>query len=570
MLTELRISNFALIDQLHLVFSEWFQVFTGETGAGKSLLVDAVVLLTGGRPSAEQIRTHADEAVIEAAFSLPCTHEVFDRLRELDFLHEQGEEIIIRRVISRSGRNRIYVNGHLASVQTLQELTESMLDIHGQHDQQSLLSVKTQLAALDGFGKLHEMKSEYEKHYSSWCFNEQTLKDLVDKAEKIKQQEEFLQYQYQELESANLQVGEEESLMLEYRRLQHAGRLGELAEEAYQTLYAGEQSILERLRMVQGGLRDLAEIDSAKGSWLPLCEGADVQLRELADGLRDYRQEVDLDPERLEAVNERLAKLQWLKKKYSSNIQELIERTSELKDELEAISQSDTRMDELKKQAHLEYQVALRVSGQLTKKRKQAAKELETRIKFELDALGMDRVQFRVAVEPLEPKTTLNLSGADRAEFLLSANEGEPLQSLNRVASGGELSRMMLALKTVLAEADHVPVLIFDEVDSGVGGAVASSMGDRLRQLSQYHQVFCITHLPQIASQATGHYLIWKDVIQKRTVTNVKLLNQAERQDEIARMLGGPKITKAVRETASEMLDVGVKSHKPSASSSGS
>lgn len=569
MLTELRISNFALIDQLHLVLSEGFQVFTGETGAGKSLLVDAVVLLSGGRPSTDQIRTHAEEAVIEAAFSLPDTHEVFDRLRQLDFLDEQGQDVIIRRVIARSGRNRIYVNGHLASVQILQELTESMLDIHGQHDQQSLLFVKAQLKALDGFGKLQEIKSEYEKHYSSWCFNEQALKDLVDKAEKAKQQEEVLQYQYEELEGATLQVGEEESLMQEYRRLQHAGRLAELAEEAYQTLYAGEQSILERLRLVQGGLRDLAEIDSTKDSWLPLCEGADVQLRELADGIRDYRQEVGLDPDRLEAVNERLAKIQRLKKKYNANVQELIERTGELKSQLESISQSDTRMDELQKQVALEYQAALRVSAQLTKKRKQAAKALDTRIQSELDALGMNRVQFRVAVEPLEPKTTLNLNGADRVEFFLSANEGEPLQPLNRVASGGELSRIMLALKTVLAEADHVPVLIFDEVDSGVGGAVASSMGERLRRLSHYHQVFCITHLPQIASQATGHYVIWKDVVQKRTVTHVKLLNQAERQDEIARMLGGPKITKAVRDTASEMLEVGAKSHKPSAPPSG-
>jgi DNA repair protein RecN (Recombination protein N) len=554
MLTELRISNFALIDHLHLEFSKGFLAFTGETGAGKSLLVDALDLLTGGRASANHIRSQAEEAVLEAAFVIPGQSFLAIKLREEHILPPGESELIIRRILSRSGRNRIFLNGNLTSLQTVQEVGGALIDIHGQHDQQSLLAPAAQLEVLDMFGQAKGLRIQCRNAYGEWRAKQENLEKALAEESQWKSQKEFLQFQYQELQDAHLQIGEDDALAQEYQRFKHARQIGELAEQAYQALYGGDQPILEQIQIVKRCTDELGEIDKTVTHWNQLCEAASVHLQELAEGLRDYRQDLEYDPARLAEIDSRLAKLQQLKKKYGATLKELVEKTICLGQKLEDLSQSRERIEELNQeiaQAHLRLED---LAKELSRVRHQAAEMLEQRIEKEFSALGMDHFQFRVEFGGALKEGDIGQTGMDRVEFLLSANPGEPLHPLAKVASGGELSRVMLAIKTVLAEADQVPVLVFDEIDTGIGGKVAGVIGERLQTLAQYHQVFCITHLPQIASQATTQYLIQKEVVKIRTVTLAKALKEVERENEIARMLGGQKITQTVRQAAAEML----------------
>ncbi|TAJ29678.1 MAG: DNA repair protein RecN [Nitrospirae bacterium] len=554
MLTELRISNFAVIDSLNLEFGGGLHVLTGETGAGKSILVDAIALLVGGRASADQIRSDAEEAVLEAAFSLPAESSLAVRLRESGVLGPHDSEIIIRRVLSRSGRNRLYLNGSLTPLHVIQTLAGTLIDIHGQHEQQSLLSGEAQLDALDAFGHLKELRRAYAERYERWQARQRELDEAVRVAAERDSREEFLRFQHGEIEEADVKPGEEEALLAERLRLNHAERLGQLADEAYEGLYVAEASVLGMLGTVQNKLKELGAIDPAAADWTAPCDSATVQLRELAQSVRDYRQGLEHDPDRLTQVEERLDRLQRLKKKYGGTVEALLARAQEIKRDIEAMDQSEAYVAGLREQVLQEHVLASALATQLSHGRTKAAAKLEGRIKEELAALRMDRTRIKIDVARDVGDGALGSTGCDRVAYLFSANEGEPLQPLARVASGGELSRVMLAMKSVLAETDHVPVLIFDEVDAGIGGAVAAVMGRRLRALADYHQVFCITHLPQIAAQAGTHFVVEKAVVKKRTVASVKQLDRAGRESEVARMLGGVAITKSVRQTAAEMI----------------
>ncbi len=554
MLTELRISNFAVIERLNLTVEPGFQVFTGETGAGKSILVDALTLLVGGRASVDLVRSDAEEAVVEAAFSLPATLPVVERLREAGSLGPGETDLIIRRVVSRTGRNRIYVNGNLTALHILQSLGGTLIDIHGQHEQQSLLSAHAQLDVLDEFGHLKDLRREYTSQYDQWRASQRALEEAVRVAAERAQNEEMIRFQYRELVDADVRQGEEEALTAEHHRLSHARRLGELGREAYELLYASDTAILSGLGAVRERLRELSSIDPSSGDWAVFCEGATVQLRELAHRLRDYQEGLESDPARLGVVEERLDRLQRLKKKYGGSLQSLLARVEELKKQIQELEGSDTRTAELSQRVAEAHARLEALANRLSDGRARAARKLETRVKEELTALRMDRTRLQIGVEQDQDESGFGPTGRDRVEYLMSANEGEPLQSLARVASGGELSRVMLAIKTVLAETDGVPVLVFDEVDAGIGGAVAAVMGQRLKALADYHQVFCITHLPQIASQAGTHFLVEKSVVKKRTVTGVRRLDEREHREEVARMLGGLAITQAARDTAAEMI----------------
>jgi DNA repair protein RecN (Recombination protein N) len=553
-LTELRISNFAVIDHLSLEFADGFQVLTGETGAGKSILVDAIALLVGGRASVDQIRSDADEAVLEASFSLPQNGPLTDRLREQGLLAQEETDLIIRRILSRTGRNRIYVNGNLTPLHQVQGLAGTMIDIHGQHEQQSLLSTQVQCDALDAFGHLRDLRQAYFAAYEQWKARQRDLEEAVRIVSERNEREEFLRYQYRELEEAGLRPGEEEGLTAEHRRLSHVQRLGQLAEETYELVYGADASALGHLGAVHDRLHELEAIDPDTGAWKELCEGATVQLRELAQRCRNYRDGLDHDPARLAQLEERLDRLQRLKKKYGGSEAAMLARMQELKREVEALESGEARLAELRELVSREYACVEALATQLSAGRVKAAAKMEARVQEELVGLRMDRTRLNITVISERDDEALGPTGRDRVEYLFSANQGEPLLPLARVASGGELSRVMLAIKTVLAETDHVPVLIFDEVDAGIGGAVAAVMGRRLRALGRYHQVFCITHLPQIASQAGAHFTVEKSVAKKRTVTNARRLDRAGREEEIARMLGGLAITKAVRQTAAEMI----------------
>jgi len=554
MLAELRIVNFALIEQLSLQFQSGFTVLTGETGAGKSLLIDAIALLVGGRASTDQIRSGEDEAQLEAAFHLPDTHPLLQRLRLHEIIGQNESELILRRVLSRSGRHRVYVNGSLCPLRVLEELGGTLVDIHGQHEQQSLLATAKQLDALDAFGRLFELRGRYEQAYQGWKELRTQLdalqRDVVDRARR----EDMLRFQAQEIEQAGLLPDEEERLRSERQRLVHAHRLRELAHEAHAELQADEQGVLTRLGRIGRVLAELAQTDPAMGDCEQAAAESAIQLKELAGRLRDYVQQLEADPDRQAVVEDRLDLIQRLKKKYGGSVEAVFVTGRQVQEELQLLDNREERTAELTARLDEEARRLRTLAQQLSKKRIEAAKRMTTLVEAELVALKMEQAIFQVTVSSDESAEGLGPAGRDRVEFLLSSNPGEPPRPLGRVASGGELSRIMLALKTVLAEMDQVPVLVFDEIDTGVGGAVAAAMGTRLRKLGAFHQVFCITHLPQVASHAEHHLLVEKGLESQRTSTSVRALKGMGREEEIARMLSGLTITKKVRETAAELI----------------
>lgn len=555
MLSELRIVNFALIEQLSLQFQSGFTVLTGETGAGKSLLIDAIALLVGGRASTDQIRSGEDEAQLEASFHLSDSHPLLQRLRSQDIIGQHESELILRRVLSRSGRHRVYLNGSLCPLRVLEELGGTLVDIHGQHEQQSLLAPVKQLDALDAFGRLYEIRGRYEQTYQGWKELRTQLDALQHEGVDRARLEDMLRFQAQEIEQAGLLPDEEERIRHERQRLVHAYRLRELAHEAYVELQADEQAVLSRLGRIGRTLAELAQTDPTMGDCEQAATESAIQLKELAGRLRDYAEQLEADPDRLAVVEDRLDLIQQLKKKYGGSVEAVLATGRRVQEELQLLDNREERTAELTARLDEGARRLRTFAQQLSKKRMDAATRMTTLVGEELVALKMEQAIFQATVSSDESDEGLGPAGRDRVEFLLSSNLGEPPRPLGRVASGGELSRIMLALKTVLAEMDQVPVLVFDEIDTGVGGAVAAAMGTRLRKLGAFHQVFCITHLPQVASQAEHHLLVEKGQESQRTSTSVKALKGMGREEEIARMLGGLTITKKVRETAAELIE---------------
>jgi DNA repair protein RecN (Recombination protein N) len=435
----------------------------------------------------------------------------------------------------------------------LEALGGTLVDVHGQHEQQSLLAAAKQLAAVDAFGSLEPMRALYETAYREWRELERHLDDLRRTGGDRTRLEELLRFQVGEIEQAALSADEEGRLQAERQRLGHAHRLRELAEISYAELQGDERGILMQLARLGRSLAELGETDPAMKDCEPLVREAAIQLKDLSGRLRDYADDLDADPARLGLVEDRWDLLQRLKAKYGGSVETVLAAAARARGDLEAMEDHANRSADLMKRLEAAHRVMSDKAEQLTKKRREAAKRLTALVARELSALKMAHTAFEIVVTPQEPDGC-GPTGRDRVEFLLSSNIGEPPRPLSRIASGGELSRVMLALKTVLAESDHVPVLVFDEVDTGVGGAVAAAMGTRLRNLGAYHQVFCITHLPQVASQAEHHLLVAKGQKGKRTTTSVTLLTGVGREEEIARMLGGETVTNKVRATAAELI----------------
>lgn len=554
MLTELRITNFAVIETLSLTINSGFTVLTGETGAGKSLLIDAVTILVGGRASSEQIRFGEDEAQLEASFEIPSSHPLLDRLRGQEILGPRDSHLVIRRIIARSGKNRVYLNGVLTPVHMLEDFAGTLIDIHGQHDQQSLLSNAAQLDVLDAFGQVRELRDQYRAIHQEWVHTRRARTEVATTAQQRAQQEDLLRFQRQELEEAECRIGEEEALQTERQRLGSSGKLAELVSEAQERIQGDGHGVLSNLVLAERILNELAKIDPEMGSTARLAAEAKVLVKETADSLRSYEERVDVNPERLLAVEDRLAVIQKMKKKYGGTIEAVLNTYSHVKDELERLSRVDDQLADYDRLIHQQHAKIVDLAEGLSERRAEAAKRLTKMVKKELDALKMSSVQFVVHVAQSDLDDVYGPDGIDRVEFLLAANAGEPLKPMSRVASGGEISRLMLALKSVLAKIDHVPILIFDEIDTGVGGAVAATIGKRLRALGQYHQVLCITHLPQVASQAEHHVYIEKSEHNGRTVTNLRVLTGVKREGEIARMLGGERVTPKTRATAAELI----------------
>lgn len=543
MLREIRVKNFAIIDELALSFSPGLTALTGETGAGKSIIAGSLGLALGGRANAEMIKSGQTEAVIEAFFEIR-NHPV---LEELGIDSTDG--IIIRRVISTSGKSRAYVNGSMVTVQALSALGETLVDFHSQHEHQSLLSPETQLQIVDAFGGLGTQKEAFQAIYSEAHELSRRIETLRQGVRERERRIDLLKFQVSEITSSGPVAGEDRELDEERAILANMGRLRELAETAYESLYSADGSGLERVGAAVSAVREIAGIDPHANGISKGMEEAVAILEDAAHEVRSIRDRYQPDPERLDRVEERLDAIRTLKKKYGETIDEILRFRDEAQAELELLEHAEESAAELEEELKAK-EIALReAADKLTKGRKKAASRIEKAIHPILEGLALEHARLNVQIRDVAPSPT----GADAVELYFSANAGEPPKPLHKVASGGELSRIMLALKCVLREASGVPVLVFDEVDAGIGGATAISVAERLHELSLSHQVICITHLAQIASMADAHYLIEKAATDSAVCVNVNELTGRARQEEIARMLGGT-VTAASLSHAKEII----------------
>jgi DNA repair protein RecN (Recombination protein N) len=564
MLKELSIKNFAIIDQLRVEFAPGLNVFTGETGAGKSIVVDALSLALGERASVDLIRSGFQEAVVEAAFELTnrIAADVTALLSEQGIEMDPGGDLIVRRVLSSSGKNKVYINGSLANLATLAAVGANLADIHGQHEHQSLLSLERQMEMLDTFGGLGALRDEVTAEYRRLLNIRKDLAELQEGERDRAQREDLLRYQKNEIEAAQLKSGEDEELADAQKVMANAEKLTSLSAMVDDALYSADGSVLANLKKAINGLNELIEIDSSLAAARDLCESGRAQIEEAAREVTSYHNRGESDPQRLEQIGDRLDLIQKLKKKYGKTIEEITVFGTKASVALERMERSTEEIENLKSGIQ-EIKFGLTdKANQLTKKRKEAARELEKKVEAELNHLGMKKTTFTLKITQEPGGDTfdglkLGPRGADRVEFLISPNAGEEPRSLAKIVSGGELSRIMLALKTILVEGDSIPTLVFDEVDAGIGGAVAEEVGKKLKRVAAKRQVFCITHLPQIASMAGSHYGVTKSVKKDRTNTEVRLLDKQERVDEIARMLGGKTITEATVRHAEEMIEQG-------------
>jgi DNA repair protein RecN (Recombination protein N) len=549
MLSDLIIKNFAIVEQLHVRFQAGFNVLTGETGAGKSIIIDAVNLLLGGRARGEVIRTGTEEATVEAVFEVSPTSLLHQRLVEMGL--EDGDELLVRRIVARSGKNRIFVNGSPIPLAQLRELTPLLVNIYGQHEHQGLQRVETHLPLLDSFAGCQVEVAAYVLAFARKTEIAEQLLQL-DQAERERQQRlDMLNFQRQELADAQLQAGEDLALEQERLLLQHAGRLSEASHGGYQRLYADQGAVCEQLAAVADALAALQRIDPLLGELGESLNAALYTVEDVATQLRDYAQKISFEPQRQAQVEDRLAQLKTLKRKYAPTVEELLAHLQKLDQELDALQSIDSRRKEL--QQHLGQAVAeLQAKGALlSAKRADAAAVLARRVEAELADLAMTRARFEVRLFPLEKPSA---AGFETGEFYLAANPGETSQPLARIASGGELSRIMLALRRSIPHGDTVRTLIFDEVDAGIGGEAASAVGEKICRLGEDLQVLCVTHLPQVAAFGHHHYRVAKEEVAGRTRTDLTLLQGEPRVLEMARMLGGAQITERTLDHARELL----------------
>jgi len=559
MLKELNIRNLAIIDDLRVSFADGLTVISGETGAGKSIIMEAVGLLQGDRATTDWIRSSEDAAVVEALFDIGSRPGLQEKLESLGF--ERQEEIVIRRIISRTGKNRAYVNGSLATLSALSLLGESLVNICSQHEHQSILNPEHHRAILDRFGNLEDPGQGYRGLYNRYRDVEERIQSLEKKREERLRTEEFLLFQLKELDDGEIQKGEDEALQAERTVLAHGRTLREQAEASFASLYSDEGAVLERLSYAISNIKDIYRIDSNVKALLEQVEGAYYALQDAAIRLRDYGEEILLDPDRIEKIEERLEYLNRMKRKYGGTLESVLKKRDLLKEELQALSNTESDLEKSRAEKLSLQPILLEKAKYLSEGRKSAASVLESQVEKELGGLRMENISFRVFFhkgyrESTDPGT-LTPWGADEIEFFLSPNTGEELKPLNRIASGGELSRITLAIRRVLAEKSDVRTMIFDEIDSGIGGAAAELVGRKLREASSHHQVLCITHLPQIAGFGENHFLVEKAVSGGRTKTTMRQLTEEERLQEMARMLGGVTVSDKAREHAREMLKSG-------------
>ena len=555
MLRALRVSDLAIIDEVELTLEPGFNVLTGETGAGKSILLEALELVLGERADIDLVRGGAEEAVVEALFT-EVPQAVADALAAAGLKAGERSELVVRRVLQASGRSRAYVNGSLAPATLLREIAPLLVRIYGQGDDEALRRVESHVDLVDAIGGLGTTVAEMRRRYARLTAAHDALAARRNATAHLAERLDLLRYQQDELAKANLAPGEDEILAAERTRLASADRLGALAGATEQAIYSEDGAVVEQLGRALSGLREAERIDRALEPARKLLESALAELEDAGRSLGRYLQELAPDPARLASVEDRLAEITRLKRKYGNTLDDVLRRRDEIANELTTLASGDESLAPLEAEVEAAQRDATEWAKRLAVERRRVARQLERSLTVELHALAMDGARFEVRFADLESRP-LGPTGRDEVEFYLSANKGEEPRPLARVASGGERSRIMLAIKSLGAADEHQATLVFDEVDSGVGGAVAEVVAKKLQQLGRRRQVLSVTHLPVIAAYGDHHLAVTKQVVDARTVSSARALGNTERVAELARMLAGARVTPEAREHAEQLLRQG-------------
>lgn len=557
MLQELSITNFAIIEHLDIAFEAGMTVLTGETGAGKSIIIDAVGLLAGGRGSSEFIRTGADKAVLQGMFILPADGVTAQLLDEAGIDHADNT-VILQREITKSGRNTCRINGMLVNTTTLKQIGETIVDIHGQNEHQELMQPEKHLGLLDEFAaaKIRKLKQQYQQQYDHYQQLNRELRQKNANEKEWAQRLDMLNFQVDEIAAAQIKVGEEAALIAERDRLDNYQMINQALQQSYTLLAAGEETTgaVDMVGTAMNALEPIANLDSAFNEITVNVKNAFYGLQDAAGQISNQLDLQEFDEGRLDEIEQRLDVLSQLKRKYGDSEQQILDYYQKIAAELAKMTDSEENSEDLAQRVTDAKDKLLKTGEALSDKRRTAAKVLQRQIHQELKDLYMDKAIFEVRFKPT--KGQIYRSGLDSVEFYIQTNPGERMRPLAKIASGGELSRMMLALKTIFSESQGITSIIFDEVDTGVSGRVAQAIAEKINGIAHFSQVLCITHLPQVAAMSDHHYFIAKKITGKRTKTSVTKLDNAARVKELARMLAGTKVTKLSLEHAEELLQL--------------
>ncbi len=562
MITRLSIKNYAIIDNLEIEFNDGFSVFTGETGAGKSVLIGAIGLLLGEKCDSTVIRSGEEKAIIEGEFLIK-NESILQKIRDLAI--DIDSSLIIRREISNLGKNRVFINGLLEPLNKLEEIGEWLLDIHGQHDHQLLLQQKVHLNILDNYGGLEGEIKNFSKNFLLLREKIENLNFLVENQNRLEEERVFLELAFKEINEMKLSENEEEELTELLRRMENGEKISRSLRDAKDILYDNEKNVSGSILRALNLISSVENFDNRYVELSQILEDALAKIDETSHLISDYLKELDFDENEMEKVIDRLESIKDLKRKYKKNtVEELILYSKECGEKLKFLENKEEDIEKLKKDIEELKRMVLEGATSISKKRQSVATDLSKKIKEELKFLGMEKAEFVVDIKYVKDENSpININsvpvkidekGIDRVEFLITTNPGEEPKPLRKVASGGEISRVMLALKTIFAKSDPVETMIFDEIDVGIGGITANNVGLKMAEIAKSKQLFVITHLPQIASKAENHFYISKFVENNKTFTTAKLLRKEERVNEIARMLGGESET-AIKH-AKEMLGV--------------
>ncbi|WP_141431727.1 DNA repair protein RecN [Bacillus sp. 03113] len=555
MLHEVSIKNFAIIEALSITFEKGLTVLTGETGAGKSIIIDAIHLLTGGRGSSEFVRHGEDKTEIEGLFLLDGKeHPCLEKAKEFGIEMEDGT-IILKRDIYKNGKSVCRINGKLVTISVLREIGATLIDIHGQHEHQELMDETMHLSLLDQFRSAEIMPSieEYSRLYRSFEQTKKKLKNLTENEQQTAHRLDLIQFQLQEIQSANLKINEDEDLNEEKKKLSNFERIHESVQTSYSAL-KDEQKGLDWIGLVMGHLENAADLDPVYKEWADAVSNSYYILEDVSTSLRNELENLEYDPQRLIEIEDRLNEIHQLKRKYGKTIDEILEYAAKIEEEMETLLNKETHIQQIEQELEVIKKDLIVEGNELSRIRKNAADVLSDLIHKELKELYMDKTVFEVRLSSDENVFFHN--GMDVAEFYLSTNPGEPLKPLSKIASGGELSRIMLALKSIFSKHQGVTSIIFDEVDTGVSGRVAQAIAEKIHNVSIDSQVLCISHLPQVAAMADTHLFIAKSTSDGRTTTTVKPLSLEEKINEIGRMISGVEITDLTKKHADELLQL--------------